>query len=144
MTPKPFRFESILLIDDNEIDNFISSRIIDNLGIAKQITSKTSAEDGLEYLATCLKNNSPLPDVILLDIRMPCMDGFEFLREFAKFPQFVHAACHIFIQSSSVDARDIERAKKNHFVLSFITKPLTADNLEKALSLLLHHKQSSC
>ena len=135
MCPNPYDCESILLIDDNDIDNFIATKIIDKLEIAKQVISKTSAEDALEYLNLCVKNFT-LPEIILLDIRMPSMDGFDFLREFAKFPPTVHAACNIFILSSSVDSRDIERVKKNPHVQSFITKPLTLDNFQKALTLL--------
>ncbi len=136
-------FSSILLVDDNEIDNFVSSSIINKLGIAKQIISKNSAEDALDYLTACLKNSSSLPEIILLDIRMPSMDGFDFLREFEKFPPSVHSECNIFILSSSIDSRDIERAKQNRHVLSFITKPLTFNNIEIALSVLQDLKPKS-
>lgn len=142
MCPKELKFEKVLLIDDNEIDNFISAGIISKLDVAKEIISKTSAEDSLDYLASCIENYS-LPEIIMLDIRMPSMDGFDFLREFAKFPPAVHAACKVFILSSSVDSRDIERAKKNPFVLSFITKPLTFDSFQKALTLYAQHKSYS-
>jgi CheY-like chemotaxis protein len=105
--------------------------------------SKNSAEEALVYLTECLENNSSFPEIIFLDIRMPSMDGFDFLREFAKFPPTVHFACNIFILSSSVNSRDIERAKKNSFVSGFITKPLTFSNLEKAVSLLPLRQQNS-
>jgi len=141
--PLEHTYNTILIIDDNDIDNFVASGIITKLGAAKKIVSKTSAEDGLTYLKSCLENNSPLPEIIFLDIRMPLMDGFDFLREFEKLPQTAHAACSIFILSSSVDSRDIERAKANPFVLSFITKPLSFQNLEMALSLLYIHKPTS-
>ncbi len=134
-------FNQVMLIDDNEIDNFISNGIITKLGLAKKIVSRNSAEDALAYLTLCLENNLSFPEIILLDIRMPSMDGFDFLREFAKFPPSVHSACNIFILSSSVDDRDIERAHKNPYVLSFITKPLTFKNFENALS-LLHQQQA--
>jgi CheY-like chemotaxis protein len=136
-------FDTILLIDDNEIDNFIASGIVGKLGIAKNIISKNSAEDALAYLKECLENKASFPEIIFLDIRMPSMDGFDFLREFAKFPPTVHFACNIFILSSSLDSRDIERAKKNPFVLSFITKPLTFNNLEKAVLLIPNRQQRS-
>ena len=126
--------KSILLIDDCDIDNFISSRLIKKIHGAAEAICKTSAEEGLQYLQLGIEGKVEIPEIIFLDIRMPSMDGFEFLREFAKLNPNVKSKCSIFMLSSSIDQRDIERAKKNPHVVDFITKPLSMDKLNNALS----------
>ncbi|MBK5284922.1 MAG: response regulator [Bacteroidia bacterium] len=126
--------KSILLIDDNDIDNYISSHLIQKTGFTGEVILKSSAEEGLNYLQSGIEGNVPLPEIIFLDIRMPAMDGFEFLQEFAKLNPIAENNCSIYMLSSSIDKRDIEQAKKNPNVADFITKPLNIDKLNTVLS----------
>lgn len=120
----------ILLIDDNEIDNFISEYIIKKCKIADKITVKTSAIDALEFLKIINRNSEVFPDLIFLDIKMPVMDGFGFLEEFTKFPESINNQCTIVMLSSSSDQDDIDSAFKHHSVKKFLTKPLKIEMLE--------------
>ena len=70
----------ILLIDDDEINNFLSREIINMYMPSTKIDSFTNPEEALEYIREKLKLQQPLPDIILLDINMPLMDGWEFLK----------------------------------------------------------------
>lgn len=123
----------ILLIDDNYVDNFINKKIISKEKITETITEKLSPIEALEYLE--FKKNI-LPELIFLDIKMPQMDGFEFIDEFSKFSNFQHAKRRIVMLTSSYNTVDIEAAKNNPHVLEYVIKPLDQSKLNAVLKLL--------
>jgi len=125
----------VLLVDDNDTDNFISKRIIELTKFAKRIEIKNSGKSALQYLEHAREDNNKLPDLIFLDINMPIVDGFVFLYEFEKFPIHVRDKCKVIILSSSDNKRDIDRIVDNQYVVKFITKPLTDDILKEVGSL---------
>lgn len=122
--------ELVMLVDDNDTDNFISRRIIEITKFAKNVEVKNSGKSALEYLEREQGNPARLPDIIFLDINMPIVDGFVFLFEFEMFPDEVKNKCKVVILSSSDNKRDIEKIVDNEHVIKFITKPLS----EQALS----------
>jgi CheY-like chemotaxis protein len=119
----------VLLIDDNEADNYISKFVINESGLAKKISMATSAVEALDYLASLKGNADEFPDLIFLDIRMPVMDGFEFLENFMQFPEAMNQQCAVIMLSSSNDQKDIERSLNYPVVKNFFTKPLEAEML---------------
>ena len=119
------RYERIMLIDDNIMDNFINKRLIESSGFGVNITECTSAVDALKILQT----GNQLPNVIFLDINMPEMNGFEFLDAFGKLPLTTHQCCKIIMLSTSESFKDLNRANKNRFVKKFLNKPLTLEVL---------------
>ena len=72
----------VMLVDDNDTDNFISKRIIEITKFAKEVEIKNSGKSALEYLEQNKDNEDKLPNIIFLDINMPIVDGFVFLYEF--------------------------------------------------------------
>ncbi len=126
----------VMLVDDNDTDNFISKRIIELTKFAKRIEIKNSGKSALQYLETEKDNDVNLPDLIFLDINMPIVDGFVFLYEFEKFPDNIKQKSKVIILSSSDNKRDIDRIVNNNYVIKFITKPLTDDVLKDLRSLL--------
>jgi len=121
----------VMLIDDNDTDNFISRRIIEITNFSKQVEIKSSGKNALEYLEEHKENTAKLPDYVFLDINMPIVDGFVFLYEFEKFNTNLKDKCKIIILSSSDNKRDIDKIVNNENVIKFITKPLTEDALEE-------------
>ncbi len=124
----------ILLIDDNNIDNFINKKILTREKIAETITVKLSPHEALEYLAS---KTDRFPELIFLDIKMPQMDGFEFLGAFEKLSEEQKEKCRIIMLSSSHNMEDIETAKKNPYVLEYLIKPLDSRKLNALLELIV-------
>ncbi len=126
----------VMLVDDNETDNFISKRIIEITQFANEVEVKNSGKSALDYLKEHENNYDRLPNLIFLDINMPIVDGFVFLYEFEKFNDTVKDKCKVIILSSSDNKRDIDKIVNNNHVIRFITKPLTEIALDE---LKKHH-----
>jgi CheY-like chemotaxis protein len=125
--------KTVLLIDDNEVDLKINSKIIEISKLFEEIVLCHSAEAGLTYIHQNLSNESLLPDFILLDIQMPDMDGFDFLERYKKLPVQFTDKCLIAILSSTLDFGDIQRAQANPFVIKLLKKPLFPKELKDLL-----------
>lgn len=121
----------VMLVDDNDTDNFISKRIIEITKFAKRVEVKSSGKSALDYLKDNQSESENLPNIIFLDINMPIVDGFVFLYEFEKFNELVKNKCKVIILSSSDNKRDIDKIVNNNHVIKFITKPLTEVALEE-------------
>lgn len=121
----------VLLVDDNDTDNFISKRIIEITKFAKRVEVKSSGKGALDYLKQYQNEPENIPNLIFLDINMPIVDGFVFLYEFEKFNELVRSKCKVIILSSSDNKRDIDKIVNNNHVIKFITKPLTEIALDE-------------
>ncbi|HNV28757.1 MAG TPA: response regulator [Cyclobacteriaceae bacterium] len=121
----------VLLVDDNDTDNFISKRIIEITKFARRVEVKGSGKGALDYLKEHQNNPEDIPNIIFLDINMPIVDGFVFLYEFEKFNELVRSKCKVIILSSSDNKRDIDKIVNNNHVIKFITKPLTEVALDE-------------
>lgn len=123
--------ELVLLVDDNDTDNFISKRIIEITKFAKRVEVKSSGKGALDYLKQHQDQPENIPNLIFLDINMPIVDGFVFLYEFEKFNELVRSKSKVIILSSSDNKRDIDKIVNNNHVIKFITKPLTETALDE-------------
>ena len=121
----------VMLVDDNDTDNFISKRIIEITKFAKRVEVKGSGKSALDYLKENQNIADNLPNIIFLDINMPVVDGFVFLYEFEKFNELVRNKCKVIILSSSDNKRDIDKIVNNNHVIKFITKPLNEVSLDE-------------
>ena len=136
MAKETGRIDLVMLVDDNDTDNFISRRIIEITKFADEVVIKNSGKSALEYLETNKTNPERLPDLIFLDINMPIVDGFVFLYEFEKFDYSIKDKCKVIILSSSDNKRDIDKIVNNDHVIKFITKPLTEIALEEVAQIV--------
>ncbi len=121
----------VLLVDDNDTDNFISKRIIEITKFADRVEVKSSGKGALDYLREHQNSPAQIPSIIFLDINMPIVDGFVFLYEFEKFNELVKNKSKVIILSSSDNKRDIDKIVNNNHVIKFITKPLTEMALDE-------------
>ncbi|WMJ72879.1 response regulator [Cytophagaceae bacterium ABcell3] len=130
------KYHAVMLVDDNEIDNLINQKMIEASDLCEHIFVHSGAKSAIEFLKNIEKlATGPvemfLPEIIFLDIDMPLMDGFQFLDEFDKLSESIKSQCKIVMLTSSLNPQDMNKAKKNQYVLKYINKPLTHENLKK-------------
>ena len=118
-----------MLVDDNELDNFINKKLVESDSFASETSIHTSAESALEYLKNNGADDARIPDLIFLDIMMPEMDGFGFLEAFDRLPDAVKGKSRIVMLSTSDSFKDLNRANQNKYVKRFLNKPLNAQVL---------------
>lgn len=126
-------YRSVLLVDDNDIDNLINRKMLEAAGITSKIFVNTSAKSALEFLKNLFliddKKGSYLPELLFLDIDMPLMDGYQFLDEFGKLDQGIQDRVTIVMLTSSINPQDERRAKSYSYVKTFLHKPLSKEIL---------------
>jgi CheY-like chemotaxis protein len=124
-------FEKILLVDDDAATNFLAELAFRNLNIANEIQV---ASDGL--MASLLLKQHSCPDIIFLDIRMPRMDGFEFLENMTRMDLCQNVK--IVMLTSSTRLEDKKKALAYNVVIDYIEKPLTEELIKKIAATHFH------
>ncbi|MBN9386143.1 MAG: response regulator [Chitinophagaceae bacterium] len=121
------------IIDDDEIYQLVMRRTIEQTGVIGSILQFYDGEEALNYFKEKQDTPEGLPDLILLDINMPFMDGWQFLDEFVKIPFKEGYRRKIHIISSSSTSEDINKAKGYSIVSGYHVKPITKDKFEEIL-----------
>src|SRR4051794_24510376 len=98
--------KNVLLVDDDEIANFLNSKVLQQTGLAMEIHSALNGQQAISVINEDFQGSQTLPDVILLDINMPIMNGFEFIEAFHRLTIPGIDTVKIVIVSSSEDERD--------------------------------------
>lgn len=122
---------NLLVIDDDDINIFIIKKIVARTGYVVDMLSKSNGQLAIDYLNEVIKNDKQLPHLILVDINMPLMNGWEFLMAYEKLD--LPENTRVYMLSSSVYENDIEKAKSYKTVNGFISKPLSLERLTELL-----------
>ncbi|WP_445721149.1 response regulator [Flavobacterium sp.] len=123
------KIEKIMIVDDNEFDCYITSKIINNLDESIDIMEFNSSLTAIQFLEEFQNSPEKLPNLIFLDIYMPILDGFGFIEKFNTFSDVVKAHIKICILSTTVDDLYIHKAKINSSIL-YTSKPITNEFLQ--------------
>ena len=128
------RLSAILLIDDNETSNFLNERLLRRLNLTDHILVLSNGKQALDYLENLSRQGGQAgikPELILLDINMPVLDGIEFLELFQQLDARFRQGIHIAMLSTSNHPQDTGKAST--FQAHYLTKPLTIEKVEALL-----------
>ena len=124
---------NFIVIDDSKLDCFIAEKVIQNSGRSETVKSFMVATEALDYIMS--KSSSDTKTVVLVDIQMPVMNGFEFIEAYEeKIPEEARNKYLVNLLSSSINETDMIRAKGYKSVNKFLNKPLTKDTLDVILA----------
>lgn len=122
------------IIDDDEIFLTLVEIHMKKSGLFGEIIAFENGEDAIEKLQEGLHHSDELPDFILLDLNMPILDGWQFLDAFMKLN--IDKRIPIFIATSSIDPRDIEKSKSYAIVEDYVFKPITGQKIQNMVAKL--------
>jgi len=121
-----------IVIDDSKLDCFIAEKIIRNTGKSESITCFQQAKDALDYISTAHPDEHS-HTIILVDIQMPVMNGFEFVEAFEQLPLHLTSNYTLYIISSSINDTDLSKVHNYPSVKQFLNKPINSNSLAMLL-----------
>jgi len=135
------KLDCICIVDDDEIYTFLLKKTLKKMDICNDISIYINGQEAIDSIKQLIESKKTLPDIILLDINMPLLDGWEFLVEYLKIKDKINKQIDIYIASSSISTGDINKAKEHNEVVDFIIKPINVDTLLKISNRLLFSEQ---
>lgn len=121
--------KAIWIVDDDAIYQIIVNKIIQRSEMFSAISSFKNGKDAIDNLHNALENNTNLPDIILLDINMPIMDGWEFMEEIGLIKPKLPKKIVVYIVSSSIAIEDKNKSKTYENILGYLSKPINVNDL---------------
>ncbi|HJT75187.1 MAG TPA: response regulator [Chitinophaga sp.] len=119
--------KQVYVVDDDEIFHFILKKMLEQQGENLEVTSFLCAEDALEHLQ-CVKMG--LPSLIILDMNMQRMNGWDFIEAYRDIKHSLHHQIPIIMCSSSLDMRDMQKVQRTPELMAYITKPLDPSKMQ--------------
>lgn len=119
----------VFIIDDEQVSIFLVRGMLELEGIAEGVEAFMSAVEALQALIERNKENRP--DVILLDLNMPVMDGWQFLDTIRTFEPGFMGKCKVYILTSSLDHSDLLRVQNYPDVAGYLHKPISSEDIKK-------------
>lgn len=124
------RITNLFVIDDDKIYHFLFKNLLKQNDIHVRATYFTNGADAIDFIKNCREDDQP--DLILLDINMPIMNGWQFLEEYNKLQGIINKECVVYMISSSNNDVDIERSKSfDGVVKDYFLKPICKEDLDK-------------
>jgi CheY-like chemotaxis protein len=123
------QFPNFIIIDDSRLDCFIAEKIIQNSGTYSGVKSYMEATDAYEAIKSGDIGDDSVITIIILDIQMPVMNGFQFVDVFEQLPKDVQSKFAIFLFSSSINENDKNRLGNYPSIIRFYSKPISKDTV---------------
>lgn len=121
--------KNIWVIDDDAIYQILISKIIKKSEKFSSFSSFKNGKEAIDKLTESLNKNDSLPDIILLDINMPVMNGWEFMYAFSLIKSLIEKPINIYIVSSSIATEDKNKSKTYPTILGYLSKPVSINDL---------------
>lgn len=121
--------KTIWVIDDDPIYQIIVNKIIQKSELFLNVSSFKNGKDAIDALENSLETKEALPNIILLDINMPIMDGWEFMEEMVALKSKISEVINIYIVSSSIALEDKNKAKNYPEIIAYLSKPINTNDL---------------
>jgi len=135
------KLKCVLLVDDDEAVNFINEMVLKRVDVAERIEIAENGMEAIRYLEDRLEEGAPPPELILLDINMPGLNGWEFLEKYRQLKARLQRAATIVMLTTSSNPDDRLRAARIEEVKGFISKPLTVEKMEEIVMNFLGEDQ---
>jgi len=126
-----YTYSHVMIIDDSEIDVLVSRRLMELTHFASHVTITSTAEEAVDFLKNEVTNSMQAPEVILLDMHLPGMSGFDFINLFKTLPGYIVDKTKIVVLSAFQKQEKIEKLFENKFIAGQLDKPLTQESLRK-------------
>jgi CheY-like chemotaxis protein len=124
----------VALVDDDKVFQLIATKSIAATHLTNHVLQFGNGLEAIEYIQAHLSDDQSLPDVIFLDINMPIIDGWMFMEDYINLKQRIRKPIHIYMVSSSIDPRDIDRARSMPDIQEYVIKPISQDKFYDLIS----------
>ena len=128
------QLKEILLIDDNDSDNFLHEIVITDLNCAEKISAFSNGKEAIDYLNELNKQGASFPQFIFLDVNMPIMNGWDFLEAYNKFHIPENQTVIVLMLTTPLPQDQLDVANKIGNINEFLEKPLNVSSLSGLLN----------
>ncbi|MHA7865303.1 response regulator [Flagellimonas marinaquae] len=125
---------NVFVIDDDDIYQFTIAVTLRSIPAVGSTRTFSDGAEALEYIVVHQNDEDKLPDIIFLDINMPVMDGFQFMEEFVELLPSLKKSIKVYMVSSSMDPKDIKRAKRIDEISDYLIKPLNPADIKEIIA----------
>jgi len=132
------RLQKVLLIDDDCLSNYMHQYLLEDTGMFENVEIAETAMDALDKLERDDSQDVSQPEIIFVDLNMPGLNGWDFIKEYSDYMKNRSAKSLLVILTSSEETDDKLKATYSHDVCAYLTKPLTHDKVMAVVGKYLH------